>query len=51
MTRPLIAVSLKAQLPSNGVSYGRLGREATRFLNELGHVAVESGHVTKAAVV
>lgn len=32
-------------------SYGRLGREAARFLGELGHVAAENGHITKAAFV
>ena len=32
-------------------SYGRLGSEAARFLDELGHVAAESGHVSKAASV
>ena len=32
-------------------SYGQLGSEAARFLDELGHVAAESGHVCKVAFV
>ena len=32
-------------------SYGRPGSEAAHFLDELGHVAAESGHRSKAAFV
>ena len=36
---------------TNQESHGRLGREAARFLGELEHAAVESGHVIKTTFV